>query len=132
MISSKKILTIEELEYVTENEIIAICVIFLLEKYLIYSTTNSLNKEFKPIFIKHESIHDSPKLVIKNLFQKLGVYSFTNSEFNYIMKEISSEKFGLQSAEKSLKNCQKIIMNEKINSHLYDLHHKYKKINLSV
>ena len=131
-ITSKKILTREELEYVSENEIIAICVIFLLEKYLIFSTSNSLNKEFKPIFVKHESIHDSPKKVIKNLFQKLGVYSFSNSEFNYIMKEISSEKFGLQSAETSLKNCQKLIMNEKIKSHLFDLHHQYKKTNLSI
>ena len=34
-ISSKKILTRKELEYVSENEIIAICVIFLLEKNLV-------------------------------------------------------------------------------------------------
>ena len=58
---SMKLLSNEALINLKKNDIIALCVIFLLEKYLSYFISNNYNKKFQPIFITHESIHDDPE-----------------------------------------------------------------------
>ena len=129
---SEKSISSKELKSFVEKDIISLCVIFLLEKYLAYYNNHQIDKKFKPIFIMHESIHDDPEKTINNLFQKLEINMYSKNEFKYILKEISSNKFGILSAEDSLKKCLNFSLNTKINKILQELHQKYKDIYLSI
>ena len=122
----------QDLKKFEEKDIISLCVIFLLEKYLSFYRKKNLDIKFKPIFIMHESIHDKTEKVINNLFQKLKINIYSESEFKYILKEISQEKFGIKSADYSLKRCQELSLNLKISALLNDLHEKYKNLYLSI
>ena len=127
-----KLLSNEVLVNLKENDILALCVIFLLEKYLSYFPANESNKKFQPIFITHESIHDEPEKVIKKLFKKLQITSYSDDELKFIINETSSENFGIESAEDSLNKCIGLKLNEEIRYLLCNLHKKYKEINLSI
>ena len=80
----------------------------------------------------HESIHDEPEKTINHLFHKLKINIYTKNEFKYILKEISPNKFGISSAEDSLKKCLDLSLNTKISNILQELHQKYIDLYLSI
>ena len=129
---SMQFLSNKDLINLKKNDIIALCVIFLLEKYLSYFISNKSNKKFQPIFITHESIHDDPEKTINKLFKKLKIETYSNDEFTCIINELSSEKFGIESAEYSLRKCIGLKLNGQINYLLHELDEKYKKVYLSI